>query len=345
MSICVHPVDFDLERSEVLALLQANLPALPHERRFHWLYRANPDGPAWCWLARQGATGEPVGVTSLFPRSMWVGGRVRMCGQVGDFAVSAGHRSLGPALFMQRATMEPVDQGALAFCYDCPPHAAGMATFRRLGLQPNIAMDRYALPVRVDRRLEKRLGFNPLFVGVVGNFLLRSYTGPRVRPRGLDIEEHTGPFGDEFSLLDDSLKDAQVIRSRRSSAHLNWRYREDPLNRYRVLTARCQGELIAFLVFSTASESLVIVDLFGAEFPESALTLLEGLRECCDLSCQSIEAFMSEGNEAITPLLQKRYRRRDVAAQIVAYAAPGSETATFLKESARWSFQGVDIRA
>jgi hypothetical protein len=345
MSICVTPAALDSESSEVCGLLQANLPAISHEARFDWLYRANPDGPAWCWLARQDATGELVGVTSLFPRSMWVGGRAVMCGQVGDFAVSAGYRSLGPALLMQRATMEPVDTGALAFCYDCPPHEAGMATFRRLGLKPSVAMNRYVLLMRVERHLEKRFGFAPPFVSKIGNFLLRSScTGRASSARGLHIDEHTGPFGDEFSCLDDSLKDEQVIRSRRSSAHLNWRYRQDPLNQYRVLTARHQGELVAFLIFSEAKESLVVLDLFGTGFPQSALALLERLREHCDFTIQRIEAYLSEGNNAVAPLLEKCYRPRGIAAQIVAYAIPGGEMDGFLNPGARWSFQAVDIR-
>lgn len=343
MSIRVEPVDFATERDDVLAVLQANLPAVPHERRFKWLYRANPDGAAWSWLARE-ETGIPVGVTSVFPHAMWIGGQLRRCGQVGDFAVSAAFRSLGPAVQLQRATLEPVNQGELAFCYDCPPHAAGMATFRRLGLQPCVAIYRYALPLRVDARLRRKLGFEPLGLGAAGNLLLRVYTNKSGTAQGLEIAEHSGPFGEEFSVLDDSLRQENVIRSRRSAAHLNWRYREDPLNIYRVLTVRRHGELIAYLVFSATAERLVIVDVFGMEFPQAAPALLEAVRHQANPSHQSVEALFSVGNDVIAPFLNHAYRRREIAAQVVAYTAAGSDTADFLRENAHWHFQGVDIR-
>lgn len=101
----------------------------------------------------------------MFPRSMWVGGQLKMCGQVGDFAISAGHRSLGPALLLQRATFEPVDSRSCPSANDCPrPRSAAMATFSRLGVQPNCAVARYVLPLRVDGQFRKRLGFTPPFL-------------------------------------------------------------------------------------------------------------------------------------------------------------------------------------
>src|SRR5271157_183742 len=111
MTISVRSVHFECDGPELLGILQTNLPGLSHAQRFQWLYRANPDGPAWSWFACQGTSGRAVGVTSVFPRSMWIGDQLRMCGQVGDFAISASHRSLGPAILLQRATFEPVDQG------------------------------------------------------------------------------------------------------------------------------------------------------------------------------------------------------------------------------------------
>src|SRR5690242_8182661 len=104
MSILVRLADLDNESSEILGLLQANLPNLPHKRRHNWLYRTNPDGPAWVWFAIEKNTGDIVGLTSLFPRSMWLGTRLTTVGQIGDFAIRPSHRSLGPAVQLQCAT-------------------------------------------------------------------------------------------------------------------------------------------------------------------------------------------------------------------------------------------------
>ncbi len=158
MALTVRSVNPEDERQELLAVLRRNLTDLDHARRFRWLYLDNPAGPARAWFLREReGSGAPVGAASLFPRWVWLRGQVHLCGQVGDFAVDAGYRSLGPAVMLQRATFGPVDGRALAFCYDCPPHDKGMATFRRLGLGPQCRMLRHARLIKVDRIVRRRV--------------------------------------------------------------------------------------------------------------------------------------------------------------------------------------------
>src|SRR5216683_8124218 len=116
MTVVLQSVHLDRDKAELLNVLQRNLPTLSHADRFEWLYHGNPAGPSWSWFAYDRATHQVVGVASLFSRAMWIGGEVKLCGQVGDFAVHQTHRSLGPAVLLQRATFVPVDQGLLAFC-------------------------------------------------------------------------------------------------------------------------------------------------------------------------------------------------------------------------------------
>jgi hypothetical protein len=347
MTLSVRPVHHESENQEFLRVLRSNLPALPHERRFDWLYRSNPDGPAWSWFAFHGTPEHIVGVASVFPRMMWVGEELRMCGQVGDFGISTGYRSLGPALLLQRNTFGPVDQGKLAFCYDCPPHQAGMSTFRRLGMQPNCRVDRYVLLLRVDGRVRRRLGSASALPAAVGNLLLRLHRLSSLRPRasGLEVSDYTGLFGEEFSQLDAAVKKASVIRGQRSAAHLNWRYREDPLQQYQVLTARRNGELIAFAVVSTTREIVTVVDLFGTELHEAAVLLLAAIVERFQRSHQTVEAFLSEGSELVRHFLKMRFRLRSEVAQVVAYAKPQSEVSEFLNRSPSWAFTQAEIRA
>lgn len=347
MTVYVRPVHHESESQELLNQLQTNLPELPHERRFHWLYYANPDGPARSWFACNGATGQVVGITSVFPRSIWLGDRLKTCGQVGDFAISATHRSLGPAMLLQRATFVPVDQEEMAFCYDCPPHQAGMSTFRRLGMHPNCIVERYALPLRVDSHVRKRLGSASALPAAVGNLVLRAYrwSTPRARLKGLEISEHVGSFGMEFSQLDAAVKNATIIRGQRSSVLLNWRYREDPLQNYSVLTARRRGDLLAFVVLCVNNGIITIVDLFGRNLPETAPALLASVVERYERSHETIEAFISEGNELCASYLHMHFRRRSQAARVVAYAKAGSDTSAFLQSKPVWSLNQADIRA
>ena len=343
MAIYVRPVDYTSEHKELLALLETNLPKLPHARRLQWLYRANPDGPAWSWFVHDSESDEIVGTASVFPHSLWVGGESRLCGQVGDFAISPKYRSLGPNLLLHRTTFELVDRGMLAFCYDCTANEKGMATFRRLGMRPQCSVERHALPLRMDARLGKIRGLSVL--APVANALLRLQRRRKSSSKGLEISEHLGAFGEEFSHLDTALRNPQSIRVRRSAEVLNWRYRQDPLQQHQVFTARRSGELRAFVVFHITGGEATIVDLFGTEQPNAGLALLEAVVERCEPSCQTIHAFLASGSEMAGVHVNAGFRPRQSTTQVVAYAKPGSEVADFLEDSRRWAFSGVDIWA
>jgi hypothetical protein len=343
-TISVRPVNHETDRRELMSLLQANLPDLPHERRFDWLYRANPDGPACSWFVCE-PSGRAVGVTSVFPRSMWIKDQVEMCGQVGDFAIVAGHRSLGPALLLQRASFQPVQSGELTFCYDCPPHQAGMSTFRRLGMQPNCRMDRYAIPLRVDQRLRDTLGPASAIPAAAGNLLLRLARRLRSkRVTSIEVGEFSGMFGEEFSRLDQAARGADGIRGQRSADLLNWRYRQDPLQSYEVLTARCNGELKGFVALRVASRVVTIVDLFAASLAEGALALLASVVERYERSHQTLEATSAAGSGLVAILSAAGFRRRSEAAHVVAYARPESQMAALLRTGFAWSFQQSELR-
>src|SRR5438552_13434479 len=133
MDLAILPVNHETESQELVGFLMRVNPSLSHETRFDWLYRHPPGGNPRSWFLIDRKTGSAVGAASVFPRFLMVGHRLLRCGQVGDFAVDAAYRTLGPALMLQRATLEPVKNGELDVCYDCPPHALGMSTFLRLG--------------------------------------------------------------------------------------------------------------------------------------------------------------------------------------------------------------------
>jgi len=348
MAIVVRRVRLDSDQEDMIGFLQANLLSIPHGRRFRWVYHENPDGQAWSWFACDTATRRIVGVASLFPRSMWVGSTARICGQVGDFAIDAGHRSLGPAVLLQRATFEPVDEGLLAFCYDCPPHDAGMSTFRRLGMKANCAMWRYARPLRVDRQVEKRIGkgFWTGPVAFAGNLLLRVRLRAQDSLRLFEIAEHTGRFDEEFSKLDEKLarKTPPSIRGRRQAALLNWRYRDDPLQEYCVLTARAAGELAGFLVISKGAQDATIVDVQG--LPELAEALLEAAVEYCNrCSFQTVSAVLSDGNELAHTLRAAAFRPRSTSCHIVAYSGHSTREPELSSGALHWQFQKSEIMA
>lgn len=343
MAVSVRAVDLDGELEALLAILERDLTDLSHARRFKWMYRDHPLGSAWSWFAWDDGTKQAVGVASVFRRAVWLGTKVALCGQVGDFAIDASHRSLGPALMLQRATFDPVDRGVLALCYDCPPHDRGMATFRRLGMKAGTTMARHARLLRADRHLARRLGM-PIatrMAPLVNAALRLARPSHRADP-GLVLAVHTERFGEEFSVLDRRVGGGDGIRGRRAAEDLNWRFRDDPLNDYYTLTARRRGELEGFAVVSAAGPDPVLVDLFGVLSPGDTLALLEAAVERARATGgETLHTTLSEANPLIPTLARSGFRRRERGPMVVAYAGAGDPPSL----PAAWTFTHADVMA
>jgi len=337
----------EIEHEQFLGLLQKNLPDLPHHQRFHWLYQQNPAGTAWSWGVYEQGSENFVGVTSLFPRIMWINGSMQLCGQVGDFAINVTHRSLGPALLLQRATFTPVDQEQLTLCYDCPPHGRGLSTFRRLKMSANCQMPRYARVLRVRRLTETRLGAGVVSTAasLVGNIALNIWMRRWQTTTGLEIAQHEGTFGDEFSILDKQRKH-EGIHSRRAAVDLNWRYREDPLHTYQVLTARRAGELVGFVVLSLTPPDAQLVDLCVAGYTDIALALLDAAAEVARTAgAEILQALIAERPTEEALLQTAQFRCRKEAVQVVAYCSARSAVRSICDDRHQWAFHYADISA
>jgi len=328
MTLQVRAVNLDREHDELLGVLERNLPELSHARRFKWLYREGHLGPAWSWLLCDSGSREPVGLASLFRRAIWRGGKVEMCGQVGDFAIDPSHRSLGPAVMLQRATLRPVDAGQLALCYDCPPNARGMSTFRRLKMEASATMTRQVRLLKTNRHLTRYLGKGPVTAGVagLGNAVLRLVSWRRRRDRDLEIALHPGRFDEEFTVLDRRVGGDDALRGRRAAGDLNWRYRDDPLHEYQVLTARRAGELAGFTVIAASHQDSAVVDLFGALSPAETADLLDAAAQLGRAAgLESVSTLISADHPLTAPLRSAGFRPRESGPWVVAYAGAGRE--------------------
>lgn len=338
VDLAIRAASLREDRQELIALLERNIPG-KQTRHFQWRHEDNPAGPGWSWVIYDRSSGAASAMASVYPRQMYIDGKQVLCGQVGEFVVDSTLRSLGPAVMLQRATFDPVDTGEVELCYDCPPHAQGMSTFVRLGMSPSCEVFRYALLLRSDEYLEKRVGTGAWSKPMVAaaNLLL----GMRARKgtaTGLEIDWLDGRFGEEFSELDKLVPSSGVIRASRSAEVLNWRYRTNPELTFRVLVARQAGELLGFLVFVAHDDKRVsICDLFGRELSDAGPALLEAAAESCrkgNLNC--LQGYCS-ATSALRPLFERvGLRKRERAVSIVAYAKANGPAGLVLSSPGRW---------
>jgi hypothetical protein len=229
---------------------------------------------------------------------------------------------------LQRATFEPVERGLVALTYDCPPHERGMSTFRRLGMTASTTMTRYARLLRTDRQLHARLGRGPLaaWVAPPANAILRLMDARRPRALDLEVSVYEGRFGEEFSDLDRRVGAGDRIRGSRAAGDLNWRYREDPLRDYVVLTARRGGELAGFAVLAVSEGDVALVDLFGDLSPGVVDTLLQAvIAHVRPTGAETVQALASDASVVGAALLRAGFRGRDPGPHVVMHGPRGSE--------------------
>jgi hypothetical protein len=354
MSLAIRPASLIEDREEMLDLMSRNF-GNRREHRFAWSHINNPAGTAWAWIAHDSNGNghkRAVAMVTVFPRNMRVDGKPVRAGQVGSFAVEPTHRSLGPAVLLQRTTFQPVDSGQLAFCYDCPPHDRGMSTFVRLGMKPDCEVYRYVFPLRVDDNVAKKLGrglwTKP--IAAAGNVLLRMRRPPSGFP-GIEIQRLDGLFGDEFDHLDDITPGANLIRASRRARDLNYRYREgqdereaSTTGRIHVLVARRAGELQAFAVYLVPTDGIaVLLDVFGRELESAGGALLEAtIAQCREQNLSSLHGFCSEESELRQLFLRTGLRRRERNCAVVGYTRRTGISP--FGTGMRWAFSHVEVK-
>jgi len=161
--------------------------------------------------------------------------------------------------------------------------------------------------------------------------------------QGVEISPFDGPFGDEFTQLDQSVPSAGVIRASRSAELLNWRYRKLPRCSYLTLVARRAGELVGFLTALDCDGRVGIGDVFGHQFEDVSVALIDALVSLCRKEKASLlEGYSSEGGPWEAAFLKLGFTRRERMARIVAYARPDSYGKKMLPGGMSWAFNSVE---
>lgn len=337
MAIEIRQADLVADRQVVLNLVRDNLTDEATVERYEWLYRRNPDGDGKAWIASDGANGEPVGIASAYPRLMQVEGEQVTCWNLGEFAVSASYRSLGPALRLQRACLGPVFEGSVAFSYD-NPNEGFLALYRRLAIPVTAHVARYLKPLRVDRRLARwirsRTMARPL--SLLGNGLLRLRDFPLRAGRRYEIRPHEGPFDVRFTHLHERVSRRYAVCGGRRAEYLNWRYRENPLHRSQALSAWHKGEMVGYVVFHFRLGDGYITDLFAEDLPGLSRELLaasvETLRR---VGVFAISAWAIEDSPLVTGLRGAGFFQMK-GYPLVVCTKPGGPLDGLVTEASKW---------
>ena len=335
--IQVRTADPATDQPRILSVLQRNLQAAIDADRYRWLYLDNPHGVARVWLAEDAATGEVIGTSAGHPKRASIDGTLVDTLDLSDFAIDKAYRSLGPALKLLRATLEPIRNGTFAFSYDHPSPAM-FAIYQRMGGRDVSSRRRWVRLLKVSPKLGARYGKLAGAVGIAGDLGLRVRDTLRVRS-ATGVELFTGSCGDEFDALDRELRERTRCRVQRSAELLRWRFQRNPTSRHEILCIRQRGGLAGYLVFRNSPAGvLAIVDLLVRDVEAHAAPLLtalaamgtsEGARRYGRRSCAT--------RPSIVPLPRHEFVDRGGHAGVVVYGPTMSETAqSALQDPAHW---------
>jgi hypothetical protein len=264
MQTSVHEIEISSGKVALSEFLSKYLSRGANEQRYTWLYMDNPEGQARVWIATPSHSREMIGVAAAFPRRILHSGKEIRGWVLGDFSVHPNHRTLGPALALQRACLEGLSRGEEGFCLDFPSDAM-LAVYKRLHIDAKAEMIRLAKPLRADRKVAAKLSVPLLARGV--SAMVNAALGLRGRnllnagPLAFGVE--AGPWGEEFTEAAFRWADPQEVRVLRTAAYLNWRFGRHPGKTYTMLTARENAELRGFLIYHLFEGDAFINELHG----------------------------------------------------------------------------------
>jgi len=265
LNIQIREADLNRDGVQIADALSKYLTPLADLPRFEWLYKRNPNGKVRAWLALD--DDEVIATGAVFPRRAYFNKTEIVAWVLGDFCVSDRHRTLGPAVALQRALLQASDSGGATISYDFPS-AAMTAVYKRLKIEPFDQMIRMARVLRVDRKVRERIGFEWVSnaVAPIGNALLSATEAFRPAvDRTLKISLQEGKCGGEFDALARRVGISFEFCVRRSAEYLNWRYLENPYKKHGLMKAERDGELLGFLIFSHTGADGEIVDVFSED--------------------------------------------------------------------------------
>lgn len=224
--------------ARVLALWKNGLghSGMP-QAKFDWFYRRNPEGMPRLYFLLHGERREPVGVAAVAPRRMRHGGVTRLAGEMVDFVVHPDHRTLFPALLLQKAVRrDALEDGAHALLYGLPnPKSA--AVFARVRYARVGQMVRRARVLRFGGYLSRYLP--RALSGALGAIADRVHMGAiawrRSASRGFRSQWVARP-DPRFDDLWQRVPAQEVLMGVRDAKFLTWRFAECPLRAYRFFT-------------------------------------------------------------------------------------------------------------
>jgi hypothetical protein len=234
------------------------------QARLEWRYLRHPEGMPRCFLLCRKGSMQPVGAAAIERRRMRFGSESVCAGNVIDFVVEPKHRSLFPAVSLQREVLQRA-RGEYAVIFGTPAERA-RAVVRRAGYLCVGPMVRMVRPLRWSALLSR---FVPGWLGrilgpVIDHALLATASMHGLFNRGYRWEWRARPDAD-FDGLWQRIEMPRTLVGVRDRAFLEWRFAGSPFHAHRffALLSKDDGRLVAYAACHAEGDALHVDDFLA----------------------------------------------------------------------------------
>ncbi|MBL8525563.1 MAG: hypothetical protein JNN20_17930 [Betaproteobacteria bacterium] len=230
------------------------------EAKFDWYYLRHADGVPEVHFLRHADHAEAVGVAGVSARPMRYGSESVAVGEIVDFVVSPKHRTLFPAIFLQRE-INRLGMEKRELLYGLP-NKQSEAVLRRVGYK---LVGQMVRRVRVLRSAEYLARHIPAWTAKLAGPLIDRVRAAAVSLRRLWTGGFRSQWQDKADARFDDLWQRAVMPGTlvgvRDSKFLNWRFADCPLGKYAFLTVcTAVGQLVAYAVCEVQQQGLHVHD-------------------------------------------------------------------------------------
>lgn len=236
----VRAADRQADRAAVLSLLGEHMSS-PPEGKYEWFYLGHPIEPPTVLLLTHGPQADRVGMAGLGTRRICMQGVDRTAGVLVDLVVRAEHRTLYPAVLLQKQ-MRQTALGMHSVVYGLP-NKNSTPVVRRLGYSQVGELVRYSRVLRHGNYLERRLpGWLSRLLGVAADRLVPFFFKPERWKRNTWKGSWVDSFDARFDALWARAKVFNGLIGVRDAQFLAWRFSAQPGHQYRILVMTAPGE-------------------------------------------------------------------------------------------------------
>ncbi|MCU7904536.1 MAG: hypothetical protein KZQ76_01555 [Candidatus Thiodiazotropha sp. (ex Epidulcina cf. delphinae)] len=341
MAYSITKADSEYNKDDVIALCSRNLSPLSGDR-YNWKYIVNPDGKADVWLTHVDSEEVPVGALSVFPRKISVLGQDLLGGILGDYSLSEEHRTLGPALSLQKNIIESFSGLKYNFLYTIPNDKSRLV-MKRAGyalIGHNLWLTK---PVKTISFVQQRVS-NGVLAKIISyplDILLKIKSKQLIRytPKGCEFEKLTF-FDKRFDFFWEKTKSQFPVIENRESEYMNWRFINNPSRQYNILalTTSDRKEILAYIVSYDRENRTYIADFLFTEPGKNMSNILREFTFCLKKEIEAV-SLVYFGSAKIVDLLRRHnFLLTNDKAPLLGYMGDQAVLAETIRDRENWHF-------